>query len=567
MKSSYAYVRVSTVRQGEKGTSLSEQRDAIMAFASRHDITILEWFEERETAAKQGRGEFARMMRLLRRRRDHGVIFHKIDRGARNLKDWSNIQDLIETGVSVYFAHESVDMTTRGGRLTADLLAVIASDYIRNLRDEVKKGMRGRLKQGLLPLQAPPGYLDQGGGVAKIPDPIQGPLVRRAFELYASGCHTLESLAREMQRRGLRNKRGKPIDSKRLAKILRQPFYMGLIYVAGAVYAGVHQPLVSKRMFDRVQDALSGKAQARVMRHEFTYRRMIRCAGCGYRLVGELQKGNVYYRCHTRACSTTGIREQAVEMDIGITLSRVSLTEAEAEQIAALAADDRARAAEAAEAAKLALSLQKQQAEARLSRLTDALIDGAVDKTLYETKRAELLLLQAELRDQELRLETDDGDKLDKFLELITDLQTGYILSTPLKKREILKSVTSNLSLCGKNLVITLSSPFQEIENRQIPSLVDLNGTDLELLKFDRTSPSPSDMGEPANDNDIEEIVSRALEDRKGGEVAATDRSVIGRSKNAGWANVDRTNRQRIAERALREWREGEEVWKRRKTS
>ena len=481
MKQCYAYVRVSTVRQGEKGTSLSEQRDAIMAFAARHEIRILEWFEERETAAKQGRGEFSRMMRQLRRRRDHGVIFHKIDRGARNLKDWSNIQDLIEIGVSVYFAHESVDMTTRGGRLTADLLAVIASDYIRNLRDEVRKGMRGRVKQGLFPLQAPIGYLDQGGGVVKIPDPVKGPLVRQAFELYASGKYTLESLARELAARGLRNKRGKIVDGKRLDKVLRQPFYMGIIHMAGGVYAGIHQPLVSKRLFDRVQDALSGKAQARVMRHEFTYRRMIRCSGCGYRLTGELQKGNVYYRCHTRGCATTGIREQKIERAISDALSRITLTEAEAAEFAVLAGENRKHATEVAEAAKLALSLQVQQAETRLSRLTDALLDGAIDQPLFQTKKAELLLVQAELREQTLRLEEKDAGKLEKFFELITNLETGYILSNPLKKREILKSVTSNLSLCGKELEITLFSPFREIENRQIPSLVDRVRCYLEL--------------------------------------------------------------------------------------
>ena len=163
----FAYIRVSTQKQGETGSSLSEQRDAISQFAAKNGFAISEWFEETETAAKQGRGQFSRMMRELRLRKAHGVVFHKIDRGARNLKDWNDIQELIERGIDVRFAHESLDMQTRGGRLTADLLAVIASDYIRNLRDEVKKGIRGRLKQGLYPLPAPLGYLDAGGGKPK----------------------------------------------------------------------------------------------------------------------------------------------------------------------------------------------------------------------------------------------------------------------------------------------------------------------------------------------------------------------------------------------------------------
>jgi site-specific DNA recombinase len=152
MKGYFAYIRVSTQKQGEMGSSLREQRDAISVYARRSNIEVERWFEEVETAAKQGRAQFTTMMRALRSQKARGVIFHKIDRGARNLKDWNAIQELIESGVDVRFAHESLDMQTRGGRLTADMLAVIASDYIRNLREEIRKGILGRLKQGIYPL-------------------------------------------------------------------------------------------------------------------------------------------------------------------------------------------------------------------------------------------------------------------------------------------------------------------------------------------------------------------------------------------------------------------------------
>src|SRR4026209_944367 len=119
MKSCFAYIRVSTVRQGEEGSSLAEQRSAIESFAARHDIAIAEWFEEMETAAKRGRPQFSRLTQLLRAGKAEGVILHKIDRGARNLKDWADLGELIDSGVHIHFAHEGLDMTTRGGRLAA----------------------------------------------------------------------------------------------------------------------------------------------------------------------------------------------------------------------------------------------------------------------------------------------------------------------------------------------------------------------------------------------------------------------------------------------------------------
>ena len=145
----YAYTRVSTLKQGATGVSLQEQHAAIAVYAERNHLQIIEWFEEQLTAAKKGRPLFNRMLKGLRRGDAVGVIIHKIDRGARNLKDWADLGELIDAGVSVHFANESLDMLSRGGRLSADIQAVVAADYVRNLREETKKGLYGRLKQGL----------------------------------------------------------------------------------------------------------------------------------------------------------------------------------------------------------------------------------------------------------------------------------------------------------------------------------------------------------------------------------------------------------------------------------
>ena len=156
MKTCFGYIRVSTQKQGE-GVSLEAQKDAITVFASRNDLTITKWFEEKETAAKSGRPVFTNMLKQLKQGKAEGVIIHKIDRSARNLRDWAMFSELPDAGVSVYVATESLDFNSRGGRLTADIQAVIAADYIRNLREECIKGIHGRLKQGLYPFKAPLG--------------------------------------------------------------------------------------------------------------------------------------------------------------------------------------------------------------------------------------------------------------------------------------------------------------------------------------------------------------------------------------------------------------------------
>ena len=121
MKTYLGYIRVSTAKQGERGVSLQEQRDAILRYAERHQLEISRWFEERETAAKRGRPVFNEMMKLLRTGKADGVMIHKIDRSARNMKDWAELGELMDDGVEVHFVNESLDLASRGGRLSADI--------------------------------------------------------------------------------------------------------------------------------------------------------------------------------------------------------------------------------------------------------------------------------------------------------------------------------------------------------------------------------------------------------------------------------------------------------------
>src|SRR5690349_18200723 len=98
MKTVFAYTRVSTRKQGEKGVSLAEQRAAIERYADRTGLHITEWFEEQLTAAKKGRPLFSNILKRLRRGDADGLVIHKIDRSARNLRDWADLGDLIDKG-------------------------------------------------------------------------------------------------------------------------------------------------------------------------------------------------------------------------------------------------------------------------------------------------------------------------------------------------------------------------------------------------------------------------------------------------------------------------------------
>ena len=105
------------------------------------------------------------------------------------------------------------------------------------------------------------GYLDAGPGKTKVPDPGRAPLMKMAFELYATRQYSLKRLADKLFELGLRTKAGKQVTDSVLSRLLSNPFYMGVIRIrkTGDSYLGVHPPLISKDLFDCVQHILRGK--------------------------------------------------------------------------------------------------------------------------------------------------------------------------------------------------------------------------------------------------------------------------------------------------------------------
>lgn len=454
----FAYTRVSTVKQGEKGVSLQEQKDAILRYAHQHGLEIVRWFEERESAAKRGRPAFTQMLQLLRIKVAQGVVIHKIDRSARNLEDWADVSRLADAGVAIHFANESVDLATVSGRLSADIQAVVASHYSRNLREETKKGIYGRLKQGFYPFRAPVGYSDQGAAKKKVPDPVMARLVQQVFEFYGAGTFPLEALAAHMYALGLRNRRGGQVTVTGISTILTNPFYIGIMRIkkTSQDFSGMHAPLVSRELFDRVQTLLHTKAVDRVARRSFLFSRLVRCASCRYSLIGERQKGNTYYRCHNRpfksppVCPITSIREEKLESAVQNVLAALTLSNSEIDYLREWIAEQRLHFGVEREAGMRATALQLEALRNRMNRLADLLIDGTVEKRTYDEKQKQMVWEEAKLRQRAAALAAGSDDpfnEIERVVELAKDAALLYRRANVARKRELLRILLSNFTV------------------------------------------------------------------------------------------------------------------------
>lgn len=476
MKQVYGYIRISDKYKQSDGASLSEQKFILKEYAKANNLNIIYFYEEKRTAAKRGRPLFNEMMTNLIDKKADGVVMHKIDRSSRNLHDWADIGNLIDNNIEVYFAHENLNLRERGGRLSADIQAVMASDYVRNLRQEILKGMYGRLKQGLYPWGAPIGYLDTGRGKPKVIDPIQSELVKILFKLYHSGKYNILELSKEMEKRGLKNQKGNRVCKNGVVRILKNPFYMGLIKIKDKIFKGVHEPLIDTRLFEQIQKILKERNKSKGLKHSYLFRKLVRCNNCNYVMSGELQKGNVYYRCKTKVCRTKCIREDTIEHYIRNILKTIGLNKREANILCKILESKKSDWLEVQTIALNEYRLKIGQLENREQKLVDAYLDNVLEKEEFQKRKETLLFEIRKLEERKNELESSNNvifSKIKNLVELCKSPLKSYVSAIQEEKRELLEIISSNLTIDGRKAIFTMVSPFFELANRDILSLCD----------------------------------------------------------------------------------------------
>jgi site-specific DNA recombinase len=84
--------------------------------------------------------------------------------------------------------------------------------------------------------------------------------------------------------------------------VLRHRIYTGDFDWAGVTYRGLHEPLVSRELWNRAQEILQRKFAKRLRgsRHDFAFSGLISCGHCGCAMVGELKTDH-----YPRASSST----------------------------------------------------------------------------------------------------------------------------------------------------------------------------------------------------------------------------------------------------------------------
>ncbi len=242
------YIRVSTQEQAQQGFSLNAQQDALENYAKALGYEISKIYRDEGKSAKniQQRPEMVQMLQDAESKKFSAIFIYKLDRFSRSIKDLIlTIDKLKEWGIDFVSLQDKIETTSASGKLMFHIISAFA-EFERNIiGDRTRFGMARKAKEGGFITKAPKGYkiVDK----QLIPDEDNGE-ISKIFQEFLDTEISLTQLAKK-----------KNMTTSGIKKLLRNTTYLGKVKFANKESDGYHKPIITKQLFDQVQDKFKSK--------------------------------------------------------------------------------------------------------------------------------------------------------------------------------------------------------------------------------------------------------------------------------------------------------------------
>jgi site-specific DNA recombinase len=465
MKQAVLYARVSSKDQEREGYSIPAQLKLLREYARTHDFEIVHEFIDVETAKTAGRKQFGEMVRFFRQNEACRLaIVEKTDRLYRNFRDCVTLEDL-EIEIHLPKEGQVIGKDSKSqAKLVHGIQVVIARNYIENLREEVRKGMREKAEQGVYPSRPPLGYRNNKLERTIETDSAKAPIARRMFDLYASGQHSLDGV-----RKVLKVEFGIALAKGYLERLLKNPFYKGQFIWEDKLYNGTQTPLITAELFERVQDVFRGHNKPKYRKHDFAFAGLLRCAYDDCMVTAEIQKKRyTYYRCtgFRGKCELPYFREEEIASRLGKVLQDIHIPDEVLKQLETSLLTDKGseEAIRKREGERL-----KQRLSTVRHRLDQAYLDkldGKISEEFWTRKSAEWMAEEQQVLLAIAGLAQANPDRIIdavRIFELANKAHYLYVSQPAPEKAKLLKMVLSNCAVDAVSVYPSYKKPFDLI--------------------------------------------------------------------------------------------------------
>ena len=475
----FLYARKSTDDEERQLLSIPAQIDELREFASKEGLNIADVFIESKTAKIPGRDIFNQMLVRVEAGEAQGILAWHPDRLARNAVDAGRIVYLLDREILTDLKFPTFwFQNTPQGLFMLSIAFGQSKYYVDSLSENTKRGLRQKVRNGECLGQAPVGYLNDRLKKKMIIDPKVAPIIKELFEIYSKGNSTCKALSLFLKSKGVASKGGIPIHKSRVAFILSNPFYYGYFRFKGEIYQGIHEPLITKKLFDQVQAVMvdRGRSHPKVP-YNFPFTGLIKCGECGMMISAEqklkfyksMNQGQqfIYYRCSKKSkvtkCSQPYITESAIIPQLNDHIQKVSLSTSDHEWfINKLESDEHQQRSEVLvivqEFKKDLLNISE-----KLNKLLDSYLDNVVSREDYLNRKEKFMSEKKTIEQRISTLEQSPNKWLEPMREFFNDALEAHKIASDninlFQKREFLKKTGSNLTL--KDRIVDCDVPEQ----------------------------------------------------------------------------------------------------------
>ena len=489
----FAYVRKSTDESDRQILSIQAQLFELHEFAKREGLTIIRVFEESRTAKAPGRPQFNLMLGEIEKGKAQGILAWHPDRLARNSVDGGRIVYLVDIGKiqDLRFPTFRFEASAHG-KFMLNIAFCQSKYYVDNLSENVKRGFRQKLRNGIWPNRPPVGYFNDRANRCIAVDLEKSKLVRKAFELYATGNYALHEVRSRMSEVGFTSCTNGQMSISDFQWMFKNPFFYGVMKFNGELYEGKHEPIISKRLFDEVQEVTRRKSKHKTPQLKpYLYRGLFRCGECGCFITTETQKGHNYLRCTKRvsSCTQKYVREEAIAVQVDTTIERVALESAIADKIVRQLEEEREATAKGQEAAITRIKADIATCEKQIDLLLDMRLNEQISEPEYISKKCVLVNQKAELKGKLEAFERNRQNRFEPAIRFILEAKQATILlaeGNSEQKCDFLKKIGSNFQVAEKSLTVNLLNPWQFVAefNSDLTHVSAPQGENMQIVKW-----------------------------------------------------------------------------------
>lgn len=475
--------RVSSKSQEDEGYSLDSQLKLLQGYCQSNDLRVVKVYKIAETASKeQSRKIFSELLAYLVKDDIYNLAVEKTDRLTRNLRDAVSIDDWLQGDKDrmLHAVKESLRLqrdSKSDVKFMWNIHLAVAKKYTDNLREEAMKGWAEKLAQGHMPSRPPVGYTTaiHNGKRIHVPDPKTSRIVKKAFELYLQPTESTTTIWAFLNQSGIRTYNGKPLSLSAAHKLLLNTYYMGIISFNKETYQGAHQPLISKQLFQQVQDKLHSKRPSKQRRHDLALRNVLTCGHCNKTITWQIQKGHLYGTCQRdlpECRQNKMLREGIVhEMLIEKLDDLISPSQDVFRWIVDRIIDEHRANNDAAELLKQNIKQRISRLENMAETLYDDKLAGEITKDRYDAKKAAIQKQLTDLRDELSIADVTTENRHEDAVEIIELTQTAKAQYEDSEmgndaKRTVLTKLFDSVTYANNSISVKLSFLAESITKR-----------------------------------------------------------------------------------------------------